>query len=313
MFCGCHQVLSLVTFCNHICAAGPCGLHPLFKLMSVAAGAKPLAAAAGDAAAPPAANASQVAVDPAAVSLEGSLHDTRSGSQWRQHLVAEDSMARSRPQPAPEVPPPAMQPIQQAAGAALTQQGHTSAAVGWPAVQTPPPASSAENRSAGVQEEAEGAGPADQAGSPPDRQQPAEGRQLQPSPSTVADRLWELQQRRETADHGAPVPAVPNGSTGISAAQAAALSPQQQPLGSAAAQQQGAAPARPAAQLQADAAVQQLPPAASLPAALHAAQDQQATAEAAELLYNLTGQTGSLLYMAPEVCLQCTSDTNCCL
>ena len=160
-----------------------------------------------------------------------------------------------------------------------------------------------------MQDEAEGAGSADQAGSLPDRQQPAEGRRLQPSPSTVADRLWELQQRRETADRGASVPAVPEGSAGVPDAQAATVSAQQQAAGGAAAQQQGAVPAAPAAVLQAAGVVQQLAPIASLPAALHAAQDQAATAEAAELLYNLTGQTGSLLYMAPEVRLQCTHTT----
>ena len=180
-------------------------------------------------------------------------------------------------------------------------------------MQPPPPVSPAENRSAGVQGEAEGGGPADPAGSPPDRQQPAEGQRLQPSPSTVADRLWELQQRRETADRGAPVPAVPEKSAGVPSAQAATVSAQQQSAGSAAAQQRGAAPAWPAAALQADSTGQQPPPAASLPAALHAPQDQAATAEAAELLYNLTGQTGSLLYMAPEVQLQCATHTACCL
>ena len=222
-------------------------------------------------------------------------------------------MARSSSQPAPEAPSPANQPLQQAAGAAPSQQGHTSAAAGCPVVQTPPPVSSAENRSAGVRDEAEGGRPADQAGSPPDRQQPAEGRRLQSSPSTVADRLWELQQRRETADRGTPVPAVPEGAAGLPDAQAATVSAQQQSAGSAATQQQGAASAGPAAVPAPDGAVLQLPPVASLPAALHAAQDQAATAEAAELLYNLTGQTGSLLYMAPEVRLQCATHNTCCL
>ena len=285
-------------------------LDPLSMLGGAAAGAQPFPAAASNSGAASAAGASQVAVDPADVSLKGSPHETRSGSQWRQHLVAEDSMARARSQLAPEAPSPATQPLQQAAEAAPEQQGLTSAAAGWPAVQRPPPVSPAENRSVGVQSEAEDAGPADLAGSHPDRQQPAEGRRLQPSPSTVADRLWELQQRRETADRGAPVPAVPEGSAGVPDAQAASMSAQQQSAGGAAAQQQGAAPAVPAAVLQADGVGQQLPPVASLPAALHAAQDQAATAEAAELLYNLTGQTGSLLYMAPEVRLQCATHTS---
>ena len=289
----------------HLCSRrAACRLHPLFKPVGAAAGASPLPAAASDAGAPPAADASHLAVDPAAVSLEGSLHEAHGGSQWHQHLVAEDSMARSGSHPAPEAPSLATQPLQQAAETAPGQQGPTSAAAGCPAAL---PASSAENRSAGVQDEAEGAGPAYQAGSPPDGQQPAEGRRLQPSPSTVADRLWGLQQRRETADRGAPVPPVPEGAAGVPDAQAATVSAQQQSAGGAAAQQQGAAPAGPAAALQAEGAAQQLPPVASLPAALHAAQDQAATAEAAELLYNLTGQTGSLLYMAPEVRLQCAA------